>query len=39
MRVAQHHREDVAARGIGERMKERVGSLGLGQTYNHSVMS
>src|SRR3954464_15729191 len=38
VRVAQHHGEDVAARGIGQRMKERVGPLALGHIYNHSVI-
>jgi len=36
--VPQHDGEDVAARGIGQRMEERVGPLGLRQTYNHSVV-
>src|SRR3954468_2592443 len=36
--VAQHHGEDVAARGIGQRVKERVGPLALGHIYNHSVI-
>ena len=35
VRVPQHHGEDVAARGIGERMKERVGPFALARTYNH----
>ncbi len=35
VRVPQHHGEDVAARGTGQRMKERVGPLGRGHTYNH----
>jgi len=35
VRVVQHDGEDVAARGVGERMKERVGLLGLGPIYNH----
>ena len=38
LRVAQHHGEDVAARGIGQRMEERVDLLGLGRIYNHSVI-
>src|SRR6187455_2436292 len=38
VRVAQHHGEDVAARGIGQRMKERVGPLALVRTYNHLVI-
>ena len=35
VRVPQHHGEDVAPRGIGQRMEDRVGPLGLGDTYNH----
>ena len=38
VRVPQYHGEDVAARGIGQRMKDCVGSLGLGGTYNHLVI-
>ena len=38
VRVLQHHGEDVAARGIGQRMKERVSPLGPGHTYNHPVI-
>ena len=30
MRVLQHHGEDVAARGVGQRVEERVGLLGVG---------
>src|SRR3954451_6356050 len=35
VRVAQYRGEDVAAGGVGQRMKERVSVLGLGRTYNH----
>jgi hypothetical protein len=35
VRLLQHDGEDVAARGIGQRVKERVGLLALGHTYNH----
>src|SRR3954447_6227877 len=35
---AQDHGEDVAARGSGQRMEERVGPLALGHIYNHSVI-
>jgi hypothetical protein len=38
VRFLQHDGEDVAARGIGQRMKERVGPLALGDIYNHSVI-
>ena len=38
MRVVQNHGEDVAARGVGQRMKQRVRLLGLVDTYNHSVI-
>ena len=33
--LPQNHGEDVAAGGVGQRMKERVGPLGLVGTYNH----
>ena len=36
--VAQNHGEDVAAGGVGQRVKQRVGPLGLVRTYNHSVI-
>ena len=37
LRVAQDDGEDVAAGGVGQRVEERVGPLGLVRTYNHSV--
>ena len=37
-RVPEHHGEDVAARGVGQRMEERVSSLGLDRIYNHAVI-
>ena len=38
VRIAQHHREDVAAGGVGQRMEERVGLLTRVRTYNHWVI-
>jgi hypothetical protein len=36
--LLQHDGQDVAARGIGQRVEERVGPLALGHTYNHLVI-
>ena len=38
VRVLQDDGEDVATRGIGQRVEERVGAIALDRTYNHWVI-